>query len=168
MKLSSLAVALMVSVLPVSAKAGERTTAEQRNVRTVLRLFDEGWGANADWETVWRETMTPDFTYYFHSHPPQVGLEDAITFNRALFAGFPGLEVSVEEIVVEGDVVVVRSRLTGAQDGVFLGVPPSGEIVDVSDVTLVRFVDGLVAEQHYFTDLLAVMTTIGAVPKPSE
>ncbi|MEM9013152.1 MAG: ester cyclase [Pseudomonadota bacterium] len=168
MKLGTLVLAATVAALPAAATADVRTAAEQRNVEMVLQLFDEGWGASEGWEAVWRETMSPDFAYFFHSQPPQEGLEEAITFNRALFAGFPKLDVSVEEVVAEGDLVVVRSRLTGANDGVFLGAPPSGEIVDVPDLTLFRVHDGQIVEQRYFTDLLAVMTAIGALPSPAE
>ena len=62
----------------------------------------------------------------------------------------------------------MRARLAGSQDGVFLGVPPSGNAVDVPDITLFRFADGKVIEQHYFTDLLAVMSAIGATAPPVE
>jgi len=34
----------------------------------------------------------------------------------------------------------------------------------VPDVTVFKIADGKVVEMSYFTDLLAVMTTIGAVP----
>lgn len=168
MRLSPTLMALWMLGASMPAFADDRTLQEERNVEIVTRLFDEGWGASRGWEAVWREVMADDFAYYFHSLPPQEGLEDAIAFNRALFAGFPNLEVFVEEIVAEGDVVVVRSRLTGAQDGVFLGVPPSGAVVDVPDLALFRLNGDMIVEQRYFTDLLAVMTAIGAVPPPAE
>ncbi|MEM7487780.1 MAG: ester cyclase [Pseudomonadota bacterium] len=153
------------AVRPNTGLAHDRTPSEVRNVETVLRLFDEGWGANEGWRDVWRRTMTADFRSIFHSEQPVVGIENAIEFNAALFGGFPKLVVSVEDVITEGDRVIVRGRLTGTQDGPFLGVPPSGNAVDVPDVTMFTLADGKVTEMRYFTDLLVIMTAIGAVPE---
>ncbi len=141
----------------------DRTATEEANVQTVLRMFSEGWGANEGWDAVWRDCLSPSFRSYFHSHPPIDGVEPAIAFNRELFVGFPELQMTVEHVVAEGDDVVVRGQLSGRNDGSFLGAPASGADVRVPDVTLFRFDKGGIAEMRYFTDLLAVMTTIGAV-----
>ncbi|MEM9638536.1 MAG: ester cyclase [Pseudomonadota bacterium] len=147
--------------------AAGRSRAEADNVETVLRLFDQGWGASPGWEEEWRAALVPDVRTYFHAFPPTEGLEPAIAFNRDLFTGFPDLKVEVQEVTAEGDTVVVRGRLTGRHTGSFLGVPASGALVDVPDVTLFRLRDGKVVESRYFTDLLSVMTTIGAVSAPA-
>jgi len=91
------------------------------------------------------------------------GIDTAIEFNEDLFSGFPELAVEIREIVADGDTVIVRGRLKGTHDGPFLGIPASGANVDVPDVTIFRLKEGKIAESRYFTDLLAVMTTIGAV-----
>lgn len=140
-----------------------RNSAETRNVETVLRLFNEGWGAHAGWQDVWRDVMSPDLRSVFHSHPPIEGREEAIAFNAGLFEGFTELSVTVKEVIAEGDKVVVLGRLVGTHDGPFLGVLPTGKAVDVPDMTLFTLSQGRVVEMRYFTDLLAVMTTIGAV-----
>lgn len=166
MKRTVAAIALAASTaLPPAAFAQDRTPTEVRNVETVLRLFNEGWGANEGWRDVWRNTMTTDFRSVFHAQPPIEGIEDAIEFNTVLFDGFPELAVSIEDVIAEGERVIVRGRLTGTQDGSFLGVPASGIAVDVPDVTMFVLADGKVAEMRYFTDLLAVMIAIGAVPE---
>lgn len=166
MNLKAYVLTTLVAAMSLPVAAETRTPSEEANVEVVQRLLSEGWGATDGWEAVWREVMAPDFTYHFHAQPPQEGIEAAIAFNAVLFMGFPDLEIAVEEIVADGDVVVVRSRLTGAQTGPFLGAPPSGAEVDVPDLTLFRFDSGRLVEQRYFTDLLAVMTVIGAVEAP--
>lgn len=153
----------MAAASPGNALAEGRAATEAANVKTVLRMFAEGWGANEGWETVWRENLSPGFLSYFHSRPPIEGIEPAIAFNRELFVGFPELRMTVEDVVAEGDNVIVRGRLSGSNDGPFLGAPPSGADVLVPDVTIFRLEGGKIVEMRYFTDLLAVMTTIGAV-----
>ncbi len=140
-----------------------RTPKEQANVATALTMFGDGWGANAGWEDVWRAHVAPNVKTYFHSHPPMEGLDAAIEFNAGLFAGFPKLRMTVENTIAEEDTVIVRGRLRGSQDGPFLGAPASGAVVDVPDVTLFRLEDSKIVESRYFTDLLAVMTAIGAI-----
>ncbi len=108
--------------------------------------------------------MSTDFKSFFHSLPPTDGLNEAIDFNRQLFVGFPDLQVDVEEIIFECNRVVVQSRLTGSHKGTFFGVPETGASVNVPDVTVYKFANGKVVEKRYFTDLLAVMIAIGAVP----
>lgn len=146
-----------------SASAPGRTPTEEANVAIVLEMFGDGWGANEGWENVWHSNVAPNVRTYFHSHPPKDGLAAAIAFNAELFAGFPKLRMTVENITAEGDTVVVNGRLAGSQDGPFLGVPASGACVDVPDVTQFRLQGGKIVENRYFTDLLAVMTAIGAV-----
>ena len=90
-----------------------------------------------------------------------------IDFNAELFVGFPRLEMSIRGIVAEGNNVVVMGHLNGEHDGLFLGVPASGAEVSVPDVTILTFRDRQIIEMRYFTDLMAVMTSIGALP-PNE
>ncbi|WP_300056663.1 ester cyclase [uncultured Roseobacter sp.] len=159
------AAVLAMATAASDANAQDRTPVETQNVETVLRLFEDGWGARDGWRDIWRGTMAPEVRSFFHSQPAVEGIEEAIAFNAGLFDGFPELAVSVEDVMAEGDSVVVRARLTGTQDGPFLGAPPSGQPVDVPDVTLFTLANGKVVEMRYFTDLLAVMTAIGAGPR---
>lgn len=162
--LAAVLATMSAAAAPTTTAAQDRTHIEEENVATVTRLFEQGWGARPGWEEVWRANLAPDFRSFFHAFPPTEGLEPAIAFNRALFGGFPDLEMTIEDVVAEGDAVIVRGRLTGRHEGSFLGVPATGASVDVPDVTMFRLRDGKVVESHYFTDLLAVMTAIGAVP----
>ncbi|WP_298969229.1 ester cyclase [uncultured Roseobacter sp.] len=163
--LTTTAAALTITSAAASnANSQDRTSVEAQNVETVMTLFNEGWGACEGWRDVWRATMAPEFRSIFHSHQAVEGIEDSIAFNTGLFEGFPTLAVAVEDVVAEGNTVVVRARLTGTHDGPFLGVPPSGQTVNVPDVTLFKLADQKVVEMRYFTDLVAVMTAIGALP----
>ena len=141
----------------------ERSETEQKNVETVLSLLTQGWGANEGWQAEWRTRMVRNVKSYFHSRPPVEGIENAIAFNAALFEGFPTLASEIISVVAEGPDVIVQGRLRGTHDGPFLDVPATGAAVDVPDVTLFKCEDGRVTDMRYFTDLLAVMSAIGAV-----
>jgi predicted ester cyclase len=46
---------------------------------------------------------------------------------RMVTAGFPDNRHEVEEVVAEGDTVVLRCTLTGTNEGEFMGMPPTGK-----------------------------------------
>jgi predicted ester cyclase len=54
-------------------------------------------------------------------------------FFGALHAGFPGIRVTVEDQVAEGDKVVTRKRFHGTHTAEFFGIPATGKPV-VSEV----------------------------------
>jgi steroid delta-isomerase-like uncharacterized protein len=145
-----------------SGNALGRTSEEDQNVRTVFKMFDEGWGASPDWQGVWRANADIDMVSFFNGSPePSRGLDQFLSFQKGLFAGFPTLKTRVTHVVAEADTVVVQTMLDGTHDGDFLGVPASGVQVNVPDVTIFRLKNGKIVEVRYFTDLLTVMTKIG-------
>jgi steroid delta-isomerase-like uncharacterized protein len=80
-------------------------------------------------------------------------------------AAFPDIRFTVEEMIAEGNNVVVRVTFRGTQQGEFMGVAASGRPVAVSGVEVARVVDGLIAEEgwHYL-DELGLMRQLGALP----
>ena len=68
-------------------------------------------------------------------------------------------------MIVEGNKVVARVRLTGTHHGEFLGVPATGKRVDVQLIDITRFgEDGLAHEHWGVTDALGMMQQLGAIP----
>lgn len=144
--------------------AEERSLEEMQNAQATQQFFDAGWGANDGWHDYWRLAVAENATSHFHAFLPISGVENMIDFNAELFAGFPALKMSIQKMVVEGDTAVVMGHLNGTHDGPFLGVPSSGSDVSVPDVTILKFHNGQIVEMRYFTDLMAVMNSIGALP----
>src|SRR5690348_15208885 len=55
-----------------------------------------------------------------------------------MLTAFPDLYVTVEDMVAEGDKVVVRLTMHGTQQGSLGGIPPTGKRVAVSTIDIVR------------------------------
>ncbi|MGP1397706.1 MAG: ester cyclase [Inquilinaceae bacterium] len=142
-----------------------RSAIEQRRANVACKMFGEGWGATPGWRKVWEANATADMVGYFNGEPePNRGRDAFIRFQQELFEGFPDLKTEVIAVIVEDDKVVVQSVLDGLQTGPFLGVPPSNNRVRVPDVTVFGFEGEKIREVRYFTDLLRVMSAIGALP----
>ncbi len=72
------------------------------------------------------------------------GLESYI---RTLVQGFPDIHVSVDEIVVEGDLVMLEATITGTHQGELQGLPPTGR--EVRFKTMEKYyLSGEKLEQH--------------------
>ncbi len=86
--------------------------------------------------------------------PP--GREGLRTLTQAYRNGFPDIRMSVEDMIGEEDQVAVRWSASGTHRGEFMGIPPSGQKVEVKGITWLRFKEGKVAEEWTETTSLAM------------
>ena len=99
-------------------------------------------------------------------YPPGIeGKEGARAFYYGFFDAFDDGRVEVEEILVEGDTAAIRFRLTGTHAGELLGVPASGNPVDVTGQSFIRVRDGKFVERIQQMDGVALLQ--GAIPAPA-
>lgn len=89
-------------------------------------------------------------------------------FVISLRTGFPDLRSTVEDQVAEGDHVMTRFRARGTHQGEFMGIPASGNQMDISGIIVSRFANGKIVEQWGIPDLLSLMQQIDAVPTPEQ
>jgi predicted ester cyclase len=85
-------------------------------------------------------------------------------------AAFPDNRHEVEEVIAEADTVVLRCTLTGTHEGPFMGIPPTGRKMEVTEIHIYRLVDGKAVEHRVGRDDLGAMRQLGiiadAVPAP--
>jgi steroid delta-isomerase-like uncharacterized protein len=87
-------------------------------------------------------------------------------FFTMYMAGFPDLHFETEDVVSSGDKIVTRIRATGTHTGEFMGLPPTGNSVDVQAIDIIRFADDGLAHEHWGVfDALAMMQQLGAIPE---
>lgn len=80
-----------------------------------------------------------------------------------LLAAFPDLHLTVEDMIAEGDKVVVRNTVTGTHRGEYLGLPPTGKSVTYNEIFIFRFVNGRVVETWGVVDVLSQMKQLGMI-----
>jgi steroid delta-isomerase-like uncharacterized protein len=91
-------------------------------------------------------------------YPGRAGLKELFTRLRS---AFPDLNVSIEQLVAEGDRVVAVSRMNGTQQGELPGIKPSGRTVNVSSMDLYRVQDGRIVEHFGRFDELGMLEQLG-------
>lgn len=81
-----------------------------------------------------------------HRHEESNGIEGTQKFLASVFAAFPDIHFTPEDMVAEGDRVVVRFSIVGTHKGEFIGVAPTGKKVKWTGINIGRVVNGQIVE----------------------
>jgi steroid delta-isomerase-like uncharacterized protein len=138
------------------------------NNLAAVRRFWEGFNAhNLD---IWDKVCASDFV----NHDPGLPTPNADlptikrTIADLLFTAFPDMVSSEEDLIVEGNKVIVRRTLRGTHTGAFMGVAPTGKKIEVGGVWLAHLSDGKIQEQWVYFDALGMLQQVGALPVPKK
>jgi predicted ester cyclase len=81
-----------------------------------------------------------------------------------LLAAFPDLTHTIEQQVVDGEVVATRATIRGTHQGPFMGVAPTGRYIESMVLMMDRVVDSKIVLHHAVPDWLPILVPIGALP----
>jgi len=138
---------------------------EERNKEIVRRYWDVKWNLRSP-DTL-DELQAPDVVY----HSPSMDIDGLDEYKQVygMYAvGLQDTQLTVDEIIAEGDKVMTRITMRAIHKGELDGIPPTGNTVTVSGFTLFRLVGGKIVEENELLDELALMTQIGMELKPAE
>jgi predicted ester cyclase len=117
----------------------------EENKRLVSRFLDEVY--NRGNLIVADELVAPDYTSHNRLGIEVLGPEGIKAAARAQRAAFPDQRTYVDELIAEGDKVVVRGRDVGTHTGApFAGIQASGRPFEVSWIDVFRVEDGKLRE----------------------
>ncbi len=85
----------------------------------------------------------------------------------AILGAFNPVKFTIEDLVAEGDRVVVRWSQTGTQSGNFMGIPPTGKQFTIAGIDIHEVRDGRMAEHWHVVDQFALMGQLGVLPAPA-
>jgi len=106
--------------------------------------------------------------YVDHTAPPGMapGREGEKQWFAMLRAAFPDGQTTIEDIIAEGDKVVVRGTMTGTHSAEFMGIPATGKQVKISGIDVTRFHEGQSVEHWGQWDVAGLMQQLGVMPPP--
>jgi predicted ester cyclase len=136
----------------------------EENKAIVRRLFDRLW-QNQDLSII-DEYIAAD--YVDHNALPGLppGRDGFKAVSNMLASAFTDPEVTIEDQIAEGDVVVSRWSSTSTNSGEFMGVPATGKQVSIKGIDIARIKGGQVVESWSQADMMGLMQQLGAVPGP--
>ena len=135
----------------------------EQNKAVTKRVFDEGWNARnlAVCDEVFTATHVSHDPSTGDTPPGPAGLKGVIsTYTGA----FPDLKMTVNDILAEGDRVVVRWTAVGTNTGTMMGMPPTGKTSTVTGMLVNRFENGKIAESWGVWDKAGMLQQLGLMP----
>src|SRR6266568_827993 len=118
----------------------------EKNKAIARRYQDEVWG-KGDFDLL-DELLAPDFV-----DPSFAGAKRAV---KGAHDAFPDGHWTVEDLIAEGEKVVIRWKMQATHEHQFRGIAPGGKPVTVTGITILRITNGKIAERWVNWDSLAL------------
>ena len=134
----------------------------EANKQLVRRWFDEVWNAGR------ADAIDEMFAAHGLAHglsgdpeSPMRGPESFRTYHAQLRTAFPDIQVTIEDMVAEGDRVAARCSVRGKHGGDTLGIAATEAPVDFTGITIVRIEDGKIVEAWNNFDFMRMYQQVG-------
>jgi steroid delta-isomerase-like uncharacterized protein len=135
----------------------------ERNKALVRRAFEEVWN-QGDLDAV-DQLFSADFVRHFPIGSGTRGLAAFRARAQDHRSAFPDWSEQIELMVAEGDLVAVYFSSAGTNVGSFLGNPPTGQQINITEMTIFRIADDKIAEQWLIPDLVSLNRQLGLIPE---
>lgn len=130
-------------------------TMEQKNIETVTAFIEAFWN-ESDMDCTDR-FLSDD--YQELAYESKEGLKQ---FAGKILEAFPDKRYTVEEMIAQGEKVLVRMTVKGTHTGTFFGTAPTGNSIDVTLYRQYRVVDGKIAEHRGWIDMVTMWRQLQA------
>jgi steroid delta-isomerase-like uncharacterized protein len=144
----------------------DSTTSEEN--RTIVRrvweeFFIQGNLDKAD------EFFAPDYVNHDPAAPEdRHGPEKLRKFLSMYHNAFPDMQFTIEDMIAEGDKIVVRWTLRGTHQGDLMGIPPTNNWVAVTGMSIERISGDKIVETWDNYDALGMMQQLKVISEPGE
>ena len=101
--------------------------------------------------------------HQFDLSPTLEGMKGSIRYLRTMF---PDFQLTVEDIVADGDKVWARLTGRGTNTTKFLGRPPTGRPFTITVFDVCRFENGKIVEHWGVPDRFHQLVQFGVIPDP--
>jgi predicted ester cyclase len=125
-------------------------------IRRVYELINQG-----DMD-VYSKYYTPDFVEHFTDR--DLSSEQTKQFDAMFGVALKFLSVTITSMVAEGDKVAVLVTWKMKHTGEFMGIPPTGKKVEMTNANVFRIAEGRIVEAWNVMDML-FLQRLGVIPK---
>ena len=140
------------------------------NKALARRAIEELWSkANVD---VLDEIYSPDYVDHRHHHPEDdeafKGTKNLMKAVKEFHDAFPNFYDTIEDVIAEGDKVVVRFTSQGVHKGKLMGIEPTNKEMKWTGIIIYRIENGKIAESWVNWDMMGMFQQMGVVSMPSQ
>jgi predicted ester cyclase len=109
------------------------------------------------------DVLSPQFTSHDWPEDGPTGPKAFRAYYSAIRSALPDARYEVDDLIAEGDKVVVRWRLLGTHKGAFRGIAPTGQPITLKGIAIYRMEGGKLMERWVVSDLYGVLEESGAL-----
>ena len=134
------------------------------NKELVRRFYKDVY---VDWNMAMvDEVVSPQFTSHDWPQGFPTGPQAFRAYYDDLRKTVPDARYEVDDLIAEGDRVVVRWRLLGTHKGEFQGIAPTGRAITLKGIAIYRVENGKLIERWVVSDLFGVLEQIKGAAAP--
>lgn len=135
----------------------------ETNKALARRVFEEVLnGRNLD---LLDELAAPDYIEHNPLPGQGTGIEGIRDRYTMVLSAFDP-HFTIEDVIAEGDKIVLRWMQTGTHVGVFTGLPPTGRRFTITGIEIWRVEGGQLAEHWDVVDVFGQLQQLGILPQP--
>ena len=134
---------------------------DQEKNRAIARSIFEVGLNKGDYDAIAAVTAEDFVDHDVHVETGLTGREDLRQALIDIRTGFPDIHVTVEQTLADGEWVATRNTWRGTHLGVFNGIAPTGNRMEITGIVLWRIVDGLIKERRATLDTYALLKQLG-------
>jgi steroid delta-isomerase-like uncharacterized protein len=144
------------------------TMSAEENIGLLRREVEELYNHTGNLDAV-EEIFAPNYVSHEPTSGETRGIEGARQFAATFRQAFPDLQCTIEDMVAEGDKVVMRFRSSGTHQGETEAFgPPTGKRMEMTGVTIKRVSEGKIVEAWTNFDAMGMMQQLGLVPEAAQ
>jgi steroid delta-isomerase-like uncharacterized protein len=137
----------------------------EANKELVRRVIEEIWtGGNLD---LIDELYAEDFVCHFEPAEDWIGRSGVREWVSRVRTSFSEYEERIEDLIAEGDRVVVHMTVSGVNTGPTpIGSPATGKQISTLGILIYRVAHGQIAEQWEVANVGGILRQLGVLPGP--
>lgn len=151
---------LVLALTMVGKTVAQGASQAESNKALVARFYSDVF-VNWDRDLV-DEMLSPDFRSHDWPEDARTGPAGFWDFYDGVLSSFPDTRYVVDDLIAEGDRVVVHWRLLATQQGEFYGMAPTGKPISLQGIAIYRVEGGKLMERWVVYDLYGLIEQVRA------
>ncbi|MFH7001743.1 ester cyclase [Flavobacterium bizetiae] len=133
---------------------------ENKETNALMKLFVEF--INTANPELADQLISQEAVFYVPGNPePMVGPQGYLTIINMMRAGFPDVQWSPDQILIDNNKAAVRFTMKGTHGADFFGIPATQRSIEVKAMNFYSFENGKIIEEYGMPDLLGLLLQIG-------
>lgn len=168
-KITKTAAVAFISIALATSGCNQTEVNQANQLEANLKMYESVWDDVMNKGKI-DEINTTHFTddvVAVMSPDSAIGLENFKAYYNNYLTGFSDIVFTFDDAFGQGEKIAKHWHFKGKHTGEFFGIPPTGKIVEVEGVTLVKMRGDKIAMEQDFMDNSVFMQQLGLVSDPN-